>query len=134
MLLPGPGTSPCTTATVAGRSSVNEYGTSTGSEMAAQTATRTPAPTSRSERSRSRTTQASRKPTSARRKLSPVEPTYGSACATGVSTTPNARRPNGMPLNGQSLRAASIVTQAAASQAGQNRSRWSSPEAAPSRL
>jgi hypothetical protein len=77
------------------------------------------------------TTQASRNPTRASRKLRPVEPTYGRACATGVSTTAKPSRPNGMPLNGQPLRMTSIVTQAAASQAGQNRSRWRTGEPAP---
>ena len=38
-----------------------------------------------------------------------------------------------MPLNGHPLRMTSIVTQAAASQAGQHRRRWSTGEAAPER-
>jgi hypothetical protein len=48
-----------------------------------------------------------------------------------VSTTPNPRRPHGIPLNGQVERIVSIATHAAASHAGHERSRCSTGEIAP---
>ena len=65
------------------------------------------------------------------RKVTPTAPAYGSASATGVSTTPNASRPQGMPPSGQPLRHTSIVVQAAANHSGQSRCRWTSADSDP---
>ena len=74
---------------------------------------------------------ASSAPISARTKLTPTAPTYGSAGASGVSTTANASRPHGIPPSGQPLRTTSAVVHAAANQSGQSRCRWTTADTRP---
>ena len=135
MSSPLPGTSPCTAATVTSRSALAVHGTRAGTASRATSPTRQSAATLRlpSPATGPLTSHASSAPNRARRKLTPTAPAYGSASATGVSTTPNASRPHGIPPSGQPLRHTSIAVHAAANHSGQSRCRWRIAESAPVR-
>ena len=62
-----------------------------------------------------------------------MPPTYARAGATGVSTTANDSRPQGIPLNGHVLRSTSIADHATATQTGHAGSLRSTGTAAPRR-
>ena len=132
MSLPGPGTSPCTTATVAVPVLGLVQGSATDAPTPATIVPRAPSATSRS-RPGATTSAARAAPAAASRKVTPAMPTYGRVAATGVSTTAKPSRPQGIPLKGQPLRQISTVTHDVATHSGHSGSRETSATALPSR-
>ena len=115
---PSPGTLPCTAATVAEPSLGRVYAARPGTATTA-TAPAAIAATALGLRQPPASVQARPVPISAIARLTPLEPIHGSASASGVSTTANARRPQGIPLNGHWPRHTSAATQASAVHSGQ---------------